>query len=58
MKKFKKLAYLKDIVFCIVLIIVIISAIPYAIVRGVCNIKYYEEWADFIFKYLNPQNKK
>ena len=40
MKKFKKLAYLKDIVFCIVLIIVVISAIPYAIVRGVCNIKY------------------
>lgn len=29
-------------------VILLIPAIPYAIVRGVCNLDYYEEWFDFI----------
>lgn len=46
------------ILLYILLTIVVTLAIPYAIVRGACNIEYYQEWADFIFKYINPQNKK
>lgn len=25
-----------------------ITAIPYAIVKGVCNLDYYEDWFDFM----------
>ena len=28
--------------------IVLIPAIPYAIVKGVCNLDYYEDWFDFM----------
>ena len=28
--------------------ILCITAIPYAIVRGVCNLDYYEDWFDFM----------
>ena len=28
--------------------IVLIPAIPYAIVKGVCNRDYYEDWFDFM----------
>ena len=28
--------------------IVLIPAIPYAIVKGVCNLDYYDDWFDFI----------
>ena len=41
------------LIICYIVIIAIsIPAIPYAIVRGICNIDYYEEWNDFIFKYI------
>lgn len=29
-----------------------ITAIPYAIIRGVSNLDYYEDWWDFIMKYI------
>ena len=41
------------ILFYIIIIILLIPAIPYAIVKGVCNLDYYEDWFDFINKY-NP----
>ena len=41
------------ILFYIAMILLIITAIPYAIVKGVCNLDYYEEWFDFLNKY-NP----
>ena len=28
--------------------IVLVTAVPYAIVKGVCNLDYYEDWYDFI----------
>ena len=28
--------------------IVLIPAIPYAIVKGVCNLDYYDDWFDFM----------
>ena len=28
--------------------IVLIPSIPYAIVKGVCNLDYYEDWFDFM----------
>lgn len=40
------------ILCCIVITILTITAIPYAIVKGICNTDYYEEWSDFIFKYI------
>ena len=40
------------IIFYIAVIILIIPAIPYAIVKGVCNLNYYEDWFDFINKYI------
>ena len=46
------------ILLYLILTIVVILAIPYAILRGACNIEYYEDWVDFVFKYLNPPNKK
>ena len=36
------------ILFYIIIIILLIPAIPYAIVRGVCNLDYYEDWFDFM----------
>lgn len=33
-----------------------ITAIPYAIIRGACNLDYYEDWWDFIMKYI-PYSK-
>ena len=35
------------------IIILCITAIPYVIIRGVCNLDYYEDWFDFINQY-NP----
>lgn len=29
-------------------IIILIPAVPYAIVKGVCNLDYYEDWYDFM----------
>lgn len=40
------------ILYYIVIIAINIPAIPYAIVKGICNTDYYEEWNDFIFKYI------
>lgn len=40
------------ILCCIVITILTITAIPYSIVKGMCNLDYYEEWSDFIFKYI------
>ena len=28
--------------------IVLIPAVPYAIVKGVCNLDYYDDWFDFM----------
>lgn len=33
--------------------IVLITAVPYAIVKGVCNLDYYEDWYDFIRDKVN-----
>lgn len=46
------------ILLSIAITILTITAIPYAIIRGACNLKYYEEWADFIFKYLPESSKQ
>lgn len=40
-----------SILYYIAITIISITAIPYAIVRGVCNLDYYEDWFDFIIKY-------
>lgn len=40
------------ILCCIVITIITITAIPYSIIRGMCNLDYYEDWNDFIFKYI------
>ena len=40
------------LILCYIAITIIsITAIPYAIVRGACNLDYYEDWFDFIIKY-------
>ena len=36
------------IIFYIIIIILFIPSMPYAIVRGACNLEYYEEWYKFI----------
>ena len=36
------------ILWYIAIAILCITAIPYAIVKGVCNLDYYEDWFDFI----------
>lgn len=42
------------LILCFMAIIVInIPAIPYAIVKGICNTDYYEEWNDFVLKYIS-----
>ena len=33
-------------------VIILVPAIPYAIVKGLVNTEYYEEWLDFIGKYI------
>ena len=33
--------------------IILITAVPYAIVKGVCNLDYYEDWYDFIRDKVN-----
>ena len=38
------------ILTCIAFIILLIPAIPYAIIRGVCNLKYYKDWFNLINK--------
>ena len=38
------------ILTCIVFIILFIPAIPYAIIRGVCNLKYYKDWFNLMNK--------
>lgn len=46
------------ILLYILLTIVVTLAIPYAIVRGACNIDYYEDWVNFLFKYIDRTNQK
>ena len=33
-------------------VIVLVPAIPYAMVKGLVNTEYYEDWLDFIEKYI------
>ena len=33
--------------------IVLVTAVPYAIVKGVCNLDYYEDWYYFIKDKVN-----
>ena len=33
--------------------IVLVTAVTYAIVKGVCNLDYYEDWYDFIRDKVN-----
>ena len=33
--------------------IILVTAVPYAIVKGVCNLDYYEDWYDFIRDKVN-----
>lgn len=33
-------------------VIILVHAIPYAMVKGLVNTEYYEEWLDFINKYI------
>lgn len=40
------------IIFYTAITIMSITAIPYAIIRGVCNLDYYDEWASFLFKHI------
>ena len=41
------------LILCYIAITIIsITAIPYAIVKGICNTDYYEEWNDFVLKYI------
>ena len=46
------------ILLYILITIVVTLAIPYTIVRGACNIDYYEDWLNFIFKYIDRTNEK
>lgn len=36
------------ILWYIAIIILLIPAIPYAIMKGVCNLDYYEDWVEFV----------
>ena len=36
----------------IALVVTLIPAIPYAMFKGLVNTDYYEEWLDFIEKYI------
>lgn len=44
------------IIGSISIIFLSITAIPYAIIRGVCNLDYYDEWVGFLIK-NNPFSK-
>lgn len=45
------------LILCSIAITVLsITAIPYAIIRGVSNLDYYDEWARFLIKH-NPLSK-
>ena len=41
------------ILLYIAVTIVLVTAVPYAIVKGVCNLDYYEDWYDFIKDKVN-----
>ena len=34
------------------IVIMLISAIPYAMIKGLVNTDYYEDWVNFINKYI------
>ena len=36
----------------IYVVIMLVPIIPYAMINGLVNIEYYEEWLDFIDKYI------
>lgn len=44
------------IIGSIAIIFISITAIPYSIIRGVCNLDYYDEWVGFLIKH-NPFSK-
>lgn len=44
------------IIGSIAIIFISITAIPYSIIRGVCNLDYYDEWVVFLIKH-NPFSK-
>ena len=46
--KFGKVAILT--LAYIIIIISYITAIPYVLVKGLCNREYYEEWLDIVLK--------
>ena len=39
------------------MVIGFITAIPYAVIKGLFNMDYYEDWFDIILKRKNFQNK-
>ena len=41
----------------IIMVIGFITAIPYALIKGLFNMDYYEDWFDIILKRKNFQNK-
>ena len=41
----------------IIIVIGFITAIPYAVIKGLFNMDYYEDWFDIILKRKNFQNK-
>lgn len=47
-KDIPMLRCIKVVMYCLVVLIVVISAIPYALVKGLVNTEYYQEWADFL----------
>ena len=40
------------ILLYIAIAIILIPAIPYAMIKGAVTTEYYEEWLDFIYKYI------
>lgn len=46
-KDIPMLRCIKVVMYCLVVLIVVISAIPYALIKGLVNTEYYQEWADF-----------
>ena len=45
-KDIPMLQYIKEILYCLVVLIMMISAVPYALIKGLGNKKYYQEWAE------------
>lgn len=39
--------YIKLVIYCLIILILLVSSIPYALIKGLGNMDYYEEWADF-----------